>query len=923
MSISQKNKLLIVDGHAMVFRAWFSIPERLNSNQTDTRGAYGFINTLLKTIRENNISHVSVCFDTKAPTFRDKIFPEYKAQRPPVDPNLHKQIPIAKDLLSSMNIPVYEQDGFEADDLVGTLSSIADKNKLQCLILTGDADQLQLVNSNTNVLMYSGFGEIKTYDNKAVKERYDGLGPEFVAEIKALEGDPSDNIPGVPGIGKKSARTLLLNFGHFENLFENTSNIEKISNLRGAKRVQTLLVDNKEIAIQGLSLTNIVRDVAIDWNLNKCEFGNFDIEKITKTFEHYELKTSLNNFKNTIKYIETSIDQKKNNLPNIEKHYDKFVLVNDNESFNKMYEELMNSDHFSFDTETTGLNTLEDEIIGISFCNSLNKSWYVVLKHENEKIIFNDSHYKKIKELFENEKISKSAHNANFDIMVLKNYGIDVVNLNFDTMIAAALCAKSSLSLKNLSEEILNISMTKITDLIGTGKNQKTLNEVSLIDVYKYAAADSYITYKLREFFLTDLKKYNQEKLFYELEIPLIKEIIEMQINGFLLNVSKLESMSKKLNDELLELDQAIHQQFPEKEFNINSGKQISEILVNDLKAPLLKKTKTGISVDSDVLERYSTNKNLDERVIQISSGLLRYRELAKIKSTYVDALPNLVNSKTKRIHTTFNQVGTSTGRLSSHNPNVQNIPIRSKIGREVRSAFIVEEKKNLQMLSVDYSQIELRVLAHFSKDTNLVEAFINGEDIHNSTARLIYSSNEVNDEQRRIAKILNFGVLYGLGAHGVSQQTDLSRQQGKEFIDLYFGKYPGIKTYQQHLIEFAKSKGYSETILGRRRYLENINSSYAREKAFAERIAINMPIQGTAAEIIKVAMIDLGKEIRKNDMKSKILIQVHDELIFEVASGELMELNMIINSIMPNAIKLDVPVLVDIKTGITWGNLG
>lgn len=923
MSISQKNKLLIVDGHAMVFRAWFSIPERLNSNQTDTRGAYGFINTLLKTIRENNISHVSVCFDTKAPTFRDKIFPEYKAQRPPVDPNLHKQIPIAKDLLSSMNIPVYEQDGFEADDLVGTLSSIADKNKLQCLILTGDADQLQLVNSNTNVLMYSGFGEIKTYDNKAVKERYDGLGPEFVAEIKALEGDPSDNIPGVPGIGKKSARTLLLNFGHFENLFENTANIEKISNLRGAKRVQTLLVDNKEIAIQGLSLTNIVRDVAIDWNLNKCEFGNFDIEKITKTFEHYELKTSLNNFKNTIKYIETSIDQKKNNLPNIEKHYDKFVLVNDNESFNKMYEELMNSDHFSFDTETTGLNTLEDEIIGISFCNSLNKSWYVVLKHENEKIIFNDSHYKKIKELFENEKISKSAHNANFDIMVLKNYGIDVVNLNFDTMIAAALCAKSSLSLKNLSEEILNISMTKITDLIGTGKNQKTLNEVSLIDVYKYAAADSYITYKLREFFLTDLKKYNQEKLFYELEIPLIKEIIEMQINGFLLNVSKLESMSKKLNDELLELDQAIHQQFPEKEFNINSGKQISEILVNDLKAPLLKKTKTGISVDSDVLERYSTNKNLDERVIQISSGLLRYRELAKIKSTYVDALPNLVNSKTKRIHTTFNQVGTSTGRLSSHNPNVQNIPIRSKIGREVRSAFIVEEKKNLQMLSVDYSQIELRVLAHFSKDTNLVEAFINGEDIHNSTARLIYSSNEVNDEQRRIAKILNFGVLYGLGAHGVSQQTDLSRQQGKEFIDLYFGKYPGIKTYQQHLIEFAKSKGYSETILGRRRYLENINSSYAREKAFAERIAINMPIQGTAAEIIKVAMIDLGKEIRKNDMKSKILIQVHDELIFEVASGELMELNMIINSIMPNAIKLDVPVLVDIKTGITWGNLG
>ena len=342
MSKSEENKLLIVDGHAMVFRAWFSIPERLNSNQTDTRGAYGFINTLLKTIRERNISHVSVCFDTKAPTFRDEIFPEYKAQRPPVDPNLHKQIPIAKDLLSSMNIPVFEQDGFEADDLVGTISSIADKNNLQCLILTGDADQLQLVNSNTNVLMYSGFGEIKTYDNNAVKERYDGLGPEFVAEIKALEGDPSDNIPGVPGIGKKAARTLLLNFGHFKNLFENTANIDKITNLRGAKRVQNLLVDNKEIAIQGLNLTNIVRDVGIDWNLNRCKFGNFDIDKITETFERYELKTSLNNFKNTINYIETSKDQKKNNIPNIEKHHDKFILVNDNETFIKMYEELIN-----------------------------------------------------------------------------------------------------------------------------------------------------------------------------------------------------------------------------------------------------------------------------------------------------------------------------------------------------------------------------------------------------------------------------------------------------------------------------------------------------------------------------------------------------------------------------------------------------
>ena len=495
-------------------------------------------------------------------------------------------------------------------------------------------------------------------------------------------------------------------------------------------------------------------------------------------------------------------------------------------------------------------------------------------------------------------------------------------NLNFDTVIAASLCGRKSLGLKNLSSEILNINMTKIEELIGTGKNQKTLNQANISEVYKYAAADSLITYKLRNFFKEELKKFNQEDLFYEVEIPLIKEIINMQYNGFLIDSEKLSEMSEKLEVELNELDQAIHNTYPEKDFNLNSGKQVAEILIGELKAPAIKKTKTGISVDADVLENYSKNKNLDERVNQISSGILRYRELSKIKSTYVDSLPNLINKRTKRIHTTFNQLGTSTGRLSSQNPNVQNIPVRTDIGRQVRSAFITDSKNNFQMLAVDYSQIELRVLAHLSKEENLVKAFINGEDIHNSTAKLMYSTEEVSSEQRRIAKILNFGVLYGLGPHGVSQQTDLTRQQGKEFIDLYFGKYPGIKDFQKEQINSSKYKGYSETLLGRRRYLDDINSPNARVRGFAERIAINMPIQGTAAEIIKIAMINLGKEIRKNLMKSKMLIQVHDELIFEVAPGELMELSMMINEIMPNAIKLDVPVLVDIKTGDSWGKL-
>ena len=919
MSI-KKQKLLIVDGHAMVFRAWFSIPERLTTNKIDTRGAFGFINTLIKSIRENNISHVAVCFDTKAATFRDEIFPDYKAQRPPTDPDLHKQIPIAKDLLDSLDIPVFEKDGFEADDLVGTISAIANKNDIECLILTGDADQLQLVNEQTKVLMYSGFGDIRIYDPEKVKERYDGLGPEFVAEIKALEGDPSDNIPGVPGIGKKAARTLLLEFGHFDDLFKNLENIESI-NIRGAKRIKNIMSENIEVAKNCLNLTNIVKTVNINFELNKCEFSNHDLNKIIEVFEAYELRNSLNNLKSIINF-ENSDSEKDISINFDEIPEDSLILVNDKDSFDKMYADLQKSEHFSFDTETTGLNTIDDEIIGISFSCSEEKAWYLVIKHDNENIFFDKEIYERVKELFQNESISKSAHNANFDLMVLKNFGIDVHKLNFDTVIAASLCDRKKVGLKTLSEEILNIKMTNIQELIGTGKNQKSLNQVELEKVYKYAAADSLITFKLRNFFLNEIKKYDQESLFYEVEIPLINEIIEMQFNGVDLDLSLLSEMSNKLEIELHEIEQIIHNIYPEKEFNLNSGKQLAEILIEDLKAPTIKKTKTGISVDAEVLENYSKNKDLDERVIQISSGILRYRELSKIKSTYVDSLPNLVSNKTKKIHTTFNQIGTSTGRLSSQNPNVQNIPVRSKIGREVRSAFIVNSKNNYQMLSVDYSQIELRVLAHLSKEENLVKAFNNGEDIHNSTAKLMYETEEVSDEQRRIAKILNFGVLYGLGPHGVSQQTDLSREQGKQFIDLYFGKYPGIRDFQKYQVENSKRSGYSETLLGRRRYLDDINSPNARIRGFAERVAINMPIQGTAAEIIKVAMIKLGQAIRREKMNSKMLIQVHDELIFEVAPGELMEIGAMINEIMPNAIQLEVPVLVDIKTGSSWGSL-
>jgi len=951
-AITDDPLFLLIDGHAIVFRAWFAMRDHLiTSSGQNTTGASGFMTMLLKTIREQNPTHIAVTFDTKAPTFRKDLSPAYKAHRQEVDPALHEQIPIVKEILAPMGIPVYEYDGFEADDLIGTLSKQASEKGMKTLILTGDADQLQLVDEKTSLLMYTGFGEMRTYDPEGVAERYDGLGPEYVAEIKALEGDSSDNIPGVPGVGKKSARTVLAKLGHFPSLFNNLSQIELIEGLRGAKRAMNLLDEHRETAAEALVLTTIVRDVPIDFDAEKSKFGQFDREAVIKILMNYELRlvanrmprsesTQLNETKADNNDIaETSAKRASGQLDMIDdlsssvsvealtqadppKPLGEYEIVTDMASLQTMIDQLHKNGEFAFDTETTGLNPMTSDLVGLSFAIKTGHAWYVPVGHtEGTQVSFSEG-LTLLRPLFEDESINKIAHNANFDLMVLGTAGIDVKTLGFDTMIAAALCGYRSIGLKQLSLELFNQNMTDIKTLIGVGKKQITMAEVPIEQAGPYAASDADFTWRLYENLKQEIQDHQADYINKEVEIPLLPVIIEMQRNGMIIDKAALADMSEQLGTEVELIKQATTSVIGGRKLNLASNQQVADLLIGELGAPKTRKTKTGWSMDANALEKIQESPGLDDRIYQIADAVLKFRELTKLKSTYVDALPLLANPNTQRVHTSFNQVGSATGRLSSNDPNVQNIPVRTELGRKVRKAFVSDFANGWQFLAADYSQIELRILAHLSQDPALLEAFENGEDIHASTARAMYGVQDVRADQRRIAKILNFGVIYGLGPIGVARQTDLTRKQGQEFIDLYFGKYPGIRNYIEQAKQSARETGYAETVIGRRRYLPDINAGHPGHRAAAERVSVNMPIQGTAADVIKLAMINISNEMKIQKMQSKMSIQVHDELIFEIAPGELMEMQMMVTTMMPEAMDLTVPLLVEAKTGPTWGDM-
>ncbi|MCZ6539823.1 MAG: DNA polymerase, partial [Chloroflexi bacterium] len=696
---------LLIDGHAIVFRAWFAVRDHLiTSSGQNTTGASGFMTMFLKVLREQNPTHVAVTFDTKTPTFRKEMFPAYKAQRQEVDPVLHEQIPIVKEILEPMGVPVFEYDGFEADDLIGTLAKQATEQGIKTLILTGDADQLQLVDDKTSLMMYTGFGDIKIYDPAAVAERYDGLGPEFVAEIKALEGDASDNIPGVPGVGKKAARAVLTELGHFDSLFSRLDEVQNIEGLRGAKRAMNLLEEHRETAATALVLTTIVRDVPVEFDSEASKFGDFDREPVLKAMMNYELRAAASRLPKSSSVAAIALEPDSDGKtpsgqidmigeagaleePEPPKPLGEYEVVTDMAGLKSMIAELKAKGEFAFDTETTGLNSMTSDLVGLSFAVRSEHAWYVAVGHtEGEQVPFAEA-LAALRPLFEDESIKKTAHNANFDMMVLSSAGIEVRNLAFDTMIAAQLCGRRAIGLKQLALELFQAEMTEIKTLIGVGRKQIPMSEVPIETAGPYAAADADFTWRLKEFFEPEIDKHNARYVNEEIELPLLPVIIEMQRNGMMIDKSALAEMSEQLGADIELIQQTATSVIGGRELNLASNRQVADLLIDELGAPKTRRTKTGYSMDANALEKIRETSGLDDRVYQVADAVLKYRELTKLKSTYVDALPLLVNPATGRVHTSFNQVGSATGRLSSTDPNVQNIPVRTELGRKVRKA--------------------------------------------------------------------------------------------------------------------------------------------------------------------------------------------------------------------------------------------
>ena len=919
--LDNKPLLLLMDGHAIAHRAWHAIREPLNVRATgqDVRAVFGFLNIFLKTLGDRIPTHVAVAFDVSAPTFRHERFADYKAQRPPTPPELRPQFDVIKEVMTAFGVPIYEQAGIEADDVLGTLSTQADEQDVDTIILTGDTDTLQLVSSRVSVLLSHAVGNRTLYDEEAVRERYDGLGPESVAEIKALEGDSSDNIPGVPGVGRKTAIKLLTEFGSISGIYDH---IEEVKPPRAKKN----LAEYRETAFEAQFLTTIKRDADISLDLDKCVFSDFERQDVLDVLTRLE-------FYSMIPRIPASGEDGHGKQAafdlGVEKPPVDYAIVDTEEALESLVSAIATPEGFSFDTETTSQSPMLARLVGLSFSVEPHSGWYVPVGHAEGAQLPFEVVLDVLGPVFADPGVPKTAHNANYDMMVLENYGVKVEGLAFDTMLAAHAAGHSQVGLKNLALEFFREEMTPISDLIGKGRKQITMDKVEISRAAEYATADADFTERLRRDLEAELNEKSLEDMLSNYEVPLVPVLVKMQRDGVAIDVDALHKMSEELGTELDRIRNDMYLTVGH-EFNLNSSKQLGDVLFTELRLPHTKRTKSGFSTDASSLEGLKAQldtgmvEGADPRAYDVLNGILEHRQISKIKSTYVDALPGLVNPETGRIHTKYNQTGSATGRISSNDPNVQNIPVRTELGNRVRKAFIAPDAPESTLLAADYSQIELRILAHFSEDPALIAAFHEGKDIHNATSSLVYGVpiDEVTDDMRRIAKILNFGVLYGVTAFGISQQTDLSPEQGQSFINVFFEQYPGVQDYIDSTIQTCKSKEYVQTALGRRRYLRNINARNMHVRRAAERAAINMPIQGTAADIIKIAMIRIMERITALGMRSKMILQVHDELIFETPRDEFDKLSEIVLELMPASLSLAVPLAVDLKTGDTWGDL-
>ncbi len=931
--MDQNSKLFFLDAYALIYRAYYAFIKnpRINSKGFNTSAILGFVNTLEDVLKKENPTHIGVAFDPSGPTFRHEAYEQYKAQREETPEAIRLSVPIIKDIIRAYRIPILEVAGYEADDVIGTLATKAGQQGITTYMMTPDKDYGQLVTDH--VFMYRpkyGDKEFEVMGIEQVKAKFDIQSPSQVIDMLGLMGDASDNIPGCPGVGEKTAQKLIAEFGNIENLLEHTDQ------LKGA--LKTKVETNREMITFSKFLATIKTDVPIELDMSALVREQPDEEALRKIFEELEFRTLMERiFKKESQPLPFSagplfaqesgpiqgdlfaeitsngpIEEKKSNIDTLKTLNTDYQLIDNKEKRAKIIQKLLTTKILALDTETTGTDPMEAELVGMSFSFAENQGFYIPIPADREEAL---KIVNEFKEVFENEKTLKVGQNIKYDMIVLQNYGVEVKGPLFDTMVAHyVLQPELRHGMDYLAEIYLHYQTIHIEELIGPkGKNQKNMRDLAPEAIYQYACEDADVTLKLKNILEKELKENGAEQLFYEIEMPLVPVLVNIESNGVLLDTEALKQSSKYFTTQMEAIEQEIYQLAGE-EFNIASPKQVGEVLFDKLKIiDKAKKTKTGQYVTSEeVLESLRHKHPVVEKILE-------HRGLKKLLSTYIDALPQLINPRTGRVHTSFNQTVTATGRLSSSNPNLQNIPIRDENGKEIRKAFIPDE--GALFFSADYSQIELRIMAHLSEDKNMIDAFLSGYDIHAATAAKVYKTDikEVNSDMRRKAKTANFGIIYGISVFGLAERMNVDRKEAKELIDGYFETYPQVKAYMDKSIEVAREKGYVETIFHRKRFLPDINSRNAVVRGYAERNAINAPIQGSAADIIKVAMARIYERFKREGLKAKMILQVHDELNFSVPVEEKERVEQVVIEEMEKAYRMHVPLKADCGWGKNW----
>lgn len=889
----KKKRLFLIDGSGYMYRAFHAIRYLTNSKGLPTNAVFGFTRMLVKTLKQENPDYVGVVFDLKGPTFRHDLFQDYKANRAETPEELVQQIPYIKQVVEALSIPVLELQGYEADDLIGTFAKKAAKNDFDVVIVTGDKDMYQLIEENIQI-----YDELKDkwVGTKEAEERF-GVPVEKIVEVMGLSGDSVDNIPGVPGIGPKTATELIQQFGSVEGV------LAHIDQVKGAKRKDNL-TKHAEDARLSKKLVTIDTNVPVTVTLDELRREPPDPRSLTALFTELEFYRLLKELYPEGEHLPSSVESE-------------YRTLSKKEEFLTLISNIKSRGIFAFDFETTSPNPVLAKIVGISFCYEIGEAWYMPLRHRlltARQLDFNWA-IDQLRPIFQDSSIKKIGQNIKYEMIILSQIGIQLKGIAFDTMLASYVSnvAKRSHSLSSISLEYLNHKMIEYHDVVGTGKKEICFDEVDIPTATQYSAEDADVTYRLYEMLKPKMEAYNN--LYYTIELPLVPVLARMEVNGVRIDPEILGEMSEEAQ-KTIESGRERILQLAGCSFNPDSPAQLAEVLFDKLKLPVIKKTKTGYSTNEAVLEELSIRHPLPAEVLE-------YRKLKKLQSTYIDTLPKLINPQTGRIHPSFNQTVTATGRLSCSDPNLQNIPVRSEFGKRIRYAFVPRDKNHL-LLSADYSQVELRIMAHFSEDPVLLEAFAKNEDIHRRTAAQIYNVpfDQVSEDMRRHAKTINFGILYGMGAFGLSKSLKVSTKEAQKVIDRYFENLPKVKEYIDTLIDKVRRDGYVTTLFNRRRNIPELQSNNGNIRKFGERTAINTPLQGTAADIIKLAMINIDRDLEEKKLKTKMTLQVHDELLFDVPKDEVEEVIKLVQYRMESVVELKTPLAVNIAAGSNWADI-